>query len=1151
MIQPTLFVGLGTTGTNILKNLRELMSEEYGHAGLPIFRYIAIETDAAMDASNTNQMKDYERINLISATIGKFGPVQWKLTPGHPQYDPYLVEWLNPELLKFAGAFNAGAANIRMAGRLCLWENWGKMQGAFAKAQAAVIAPAAMKEAEKILGKPLDDGGGGINVYVVGTLCGGSCSGMLVDVGYFCKNTLGASANVHGIFTMYDEVLAMGAAAPTVVQSANCYASLQELNYYSHLQTTYLQTIYGDNYSPPIGMVQSSEPPFDYTMLVSPSGIEQNVRFVKEGGIIDLDGLNLMVALNLFADAAGDTDGKKEAIRINFQGFPGFGTLKPVEVGKIPTMMKSMASFGLTAVWYPKYRIASAAACLISQKLCNNWMDTHTSEAESLSDAQKAWDAILSGNKDVLTSPKGQPPLKSRIATLINQAKQAFDRATSTDKLSGGIEMFPFGDPFRNKFDRGGEYIELMEMQVSESKKAFLKAIEQTLNNQFAKIDFQGTYGLGDVQAFFAALDREIEGTIGKCPTSAPSLDLSNLDFEQIRSAENNRWTKLIGLHDKSVEGLRKELIDNYCRLISGSPESIYVTARNYYLRPVLQEIREELGFGMQPMKIDGPNHSPTIKDQLDQIAANLNDCVKKFTEDYEKAIDPPTSECVKIVTNNPKNCIDTDAKHLSFDIINTINGVVLLQGETMARLLEKQHTDLTTQMMETYRRVSLSQIQGHDVVKKALEILNTGGTDIRNLARRSNPYQPFIEGFVPFDLDPPPKIIFGHDPTGKVFGELQLKLEFPGKGESSVEHLLFFYQEEAGFTIDDLGSYKTLKQHFDKTPGPYGHSTHQDADFYDLLLHHKTEKLERWCRALGKLVPEICRHINKDAFSGILYPVKNAYVFEYDVDGLSARLNLHDNSDGIKRLSEKQNQVAYDGFFKSVQFCFARLDPQQIKQLINSLLSEVEDDNAYTRLSKFFHQFLDEVYANGDSIGDATDDAGAELDANFFRATPQTHENILPDEPTKAQSIPNQNVGRESYTNATENTDDYDEVNSEETEYDPGTFTDTVSNSRTGYSEETTATDETSTVSEDPMPQDSTADANGDDRVWVEPEPETAPKLIEDPVEEPFTDEDFQPEGAAATDKQKKQAQPSKEFSVTDIDVKQLTRRGNTRKKE
>ena len=127
--------------------------------------------------------------------------------------------------------------------------------------------------------------------------------------------------------------------------------------------------------------IRSGVPPYDYTMLISRSGVNPIYKFVKDDGSFDEEGLNLMVALNLFADTAGDTDGKKEAIRINFLGFPDFGTLKKVPTGQIATMMKVMASFGLTAVWYPKYRIASASASLISNKLCDNWSTAHTPQA--------------------------------------------------------------------------------------------------------------------------------------------------------------------------------------------------------------------------------------------------------------------------------------------------------------------------------------------------------------------------------------------------------------------------------------------------------------------------------------------------------------------------------------------------------------------------------------------------------------------------------------------------------------------------------------------------------------------------------------------------------------------------------------------------
>ena len=143
MIRPTLFIGLGTTGTKILKKLRELMSEEYGRAGLPIFRYISIETDEKIEVGNTRQMEDYEKINLISATIENFDTIRLRLdSQDTTHFSPQWNEWLNPDLLNYALNFKAGAGNIRMAGRMCLWENWDKMRETVLQALAAIIAPA-------------------------------------------------------------------------------------------------------------------------------------------------------------------------------------------------------------------------------------------------------------------------------------------------------------------------------------------------------------------------------------------------------------------------------------------------------------------------------------------------------------------------------------------------------------------------------------------------------------------------------------------------------------------------------------------------------------------------------------------------------------------------------------------------------------------------------------------------------------------------------------------------------------------------------------------------------------------------------------------------------------------------------------------------
>lgn len=1161
MITPTLFVGLGTTGTNILKELRKLMSEEYGHLGLPLFRYIAIETNGEVEVQNTNQMEDYERINLISATIPTVIPIRHKLTPGDPLHNPQLVNWLDPELLKIeAGSFIAGASNIRMAGRLCLWENWTDVQSTFNRALGAIIAPATTRQTvdiltqrKKIAGNPLDTDGA-IKIYVVGSLCGGSCSGMLIDVAYFFRHLLrgyGDQSKVFGIFTMFDENHAAKPDAMCNIRAANCYASLLELNYYHHQDTIYDITF-------PDGQKVENmrKKPFDYTLFVSPSGKIAGNQFVKPNGSFDEEGLNLMVALNLFAESAADTGGRKDEIRTNFTAHGNFGTLKPVPQGEIRTMIRYMASFGLTAVWYPKYRIATAAACLISNKLCDDWLTSHIPQATTVKNAETEWSQILKENIDTLTHPDGQAPIKSRIDTQLTFAKQQWgNKDISSDQLSQNIESFPTGESFREKFEQGGEYVELMEMQGAECQKAFHSAIEKTLNNQLGSIDFSGTHGLHDVRIFFETLDKEIEKTIQNCPERMPSLDLRKLDFEPMSRANDSFWLKSLWLREHAVKSHQNNLIDQYCNLIIGDRTSFYESVRNYYLRPILQEIRTELGFGVIPADEGEPNRPRTIKERLDKIEGNLNDCIKEFKNEYDKAIDPPRSECVKIVANNSENRIDTDAATLSHQISQSDGGIELLRGESMATFFAKEQTDIITQMTETYRQLSLDQIQVDDVVTKAQELLDSGSSDIQNLASRSNPYQMFTPTYSPFTVSDSANIIFGQ--VGAVLTNLNNSLSGQGSsfgvGPSSVDHLLFFYQEEAGFALDDLVVQGMLVDKFRQTPGEYGHSTHQNPDFYNLELYDKTQKLQRWCRALGQLIPEICQR-NKDAFSGVFYHTDNGYFYEYYLDGVAEPLYLQDNVDGIKKLSQKQNETSYDRFFNTVQSSFARLGRDQVTDIINSLLREVTGAKTHAALSAFYRQFLNEVYSNNTTVDDPTSNGDVDLDAYFSQINSRVPEETQRDEAKQASPEQTKNISSESATDQTEDTDDYEEVSPETEEVRPdiGTANQPRATNSDDYYEESVNSEETDSSSENTL----SPEVNEDRIVWRNAEPETDPSSTEEFTEEAAikefsAEQQPQPEVAPENVKQKKQTQPSKEFSVADVDLKRIQHRGSTRKKE
>ena len=1143
MIKPTLFVGLGTTGTKIIKNLRQLMFEEYGHAGLPVFRYIAIETDGDEKGEDpelrlTNQMQDFERIEVISATIQNTAPIYNKINLNHTQYNSHLADWLNPELLKVeTHSFETGAKNIRMAGRLCLWENWTEMQQKVENARDAIIAQDTTEKAQDLLkryyqskGRQLPQDGliddGAINVYIVGSLCGGSCSGMLIDVAYFFRSLLGeqGASNVYGMFTMYDKQQATGQNIDRVVRSANCYASLLELNYYNHTDTTY-------NITFPTGerIDDMRRKPFDYATFVSRSSRTATIKHVLPNGGFDEDGLNLMVALNLFSETAGDTDGQKAAIRTDWDGYEGVWGLKdPAIKGDISFMVKFMASFGLTAVWYPKYRIATASASLVSKNVSNILLGKYVPQATILADAANEWGRILNANMDQLTQPEGQRPLISRIESELNSviASKQTSRQTA----------------FSDKFNHGGEYYDLIKIQMTECEKAYRNAIENVLNNKLGVIDFQSKTGLEDVIAFFEALDKEIEKLIQSLPDRVPPFN-RKLNLTPIKSIRNSLWTKLLGLQKSAVDESRSELIDEYRKAIHGDRESAYQKMRNFFLRQVLENIRRELGFGVQPNNTDEVNSAGTIRKRLEDIRSRLNTCIQTFQNDYESSISLRDYASVKIVTDDPQNKIKIDAKALSAGILKINTLPLLLDKQSMSAFLAQGDKDITNRMTETYRRLSLEQIPVKDVVTKAKNILDAGGygNEIITMANRSNPYQAFNGNYDADKLPTLPKIICGDNANRVPLNQLKISLSgqgclFPRLGSSSVDHLLFFYEEEAGFALDDLDAYAILEESFLKNRGTYGHLTHQNPDKIDLALHQKRPKLETWCKTLVHLVPQICNHCNNNVFEGVLRLDNGRYVYEYYIDGLIQTLGLQDDIAGIEKLARAETTHAYREFIGSIQDIFGQLGRPEALKVVNKLVLSIPDLNQRQQWSDFFGHFLDEVFSVNEYSSETDKGSKPELDSSVFQTPPQTHQLTPIPQPDNTSATPNQDVVNENVPNPT--ADPYNEVASEESEIDAGFFNqgDTEHNVETVISPEDTSS------------QDSEADANDDIHVKTKVEPDTQPSPTEEAAGE---DSPSQQQPQPETGEQEKQKQPSTGFSVKNPNVKQTLQRKGTRKKE
>lgn len=981
MIRPTLFVGLGTTGTNIIKYLRRFIFEEYGRAGLPVFRYVSIETDGAENGEDpglrvTSRMESYEQIRVIKATIASTKPIEHKITPGDPLYDKNLASWLNPDLLKIGDrSFEAGAKNIRMAGRLCLWENWVEVENTLRSEANSVNASANVEATKLILKKHNAKKRGTISdrqvdpdttdVYVFGSLCGGSCSGMWIDIAYFFRSLFattgkGSSApKLYGIFTMFDKEQATN--LRNQVRTANCYGALHEYNFYNHIDTSYSMVL-------PTGheILEIKDPPFDYTLFESRSGKNSSIRFNKPDGSFDEEGLNQMVALNLFADVSGDSDGMKNAIRTDWYGHDGYRQIKPRRDGETNVMVRCMASFGLTAVWYPKYRIATGAACLIGQKLCENWLGSHQDNIKIKEKGSEKCNAIIEKHIDRLTSPPSDSPIKRELDALLVQARRQFPNAKSARDFENMMRNFPHGASFHNKFDKGKDYCNLIEQLAPDCRQAMIKEITSVFKEQLNMLTFNEGYGMGDVHSYFKALDHALEKYLEHCPARFPILSLDSLDFSKLRAAEENMGLKLVGLQKKSTEQHQNQLIKTYTQII----EQMYFDLRNHYLRPIIEDMRMELGFLLENEDKDEMDERKTIQSILHSINQNLRELIEQFKADYREAVDVPKQINVAIVANNPDNLVEVDMKRLAYLLNASEADGDLLEDRSLSDFLSKADEAVHVQMKEVYRRYALAKIEDLHVVSKAQEMLNqTRSSPIEAVARRATPCQTFNNLYQELHIPTAPNMISGQDTSGNVLKELKVNLsqeghEFARIGSTTVDHLLFFYTEEAGFAVNDLESFRMLHARYNEKPGPYGHLTRHDARYYDLELAIKKKQLDLWMTGLCELTPLICRykpaifdHVLRDGGTD-----EARYVYAID-GGLGSEVYLQGDPEGVITIAQQENTPAYQWFMHHINSGFRLAEETFVNRLVNEVLDSTPRNKRESR-RKFFKEFLHDVFS-------------------------------------------------------------------------------------------------------------------------------------------------------------------------------------------
>jgi len=278
MARKILVIGLGTTGYEICEQMIQRIEGEYGALDkAPWVQFQWFET------ADFDRSKVYRELNGYHIKISREKFTDLQRDPDNWTQELDLGNWTHPDLMQGNNAIDDGAKNKRMFGRLAFLYNIRDIRRLVNERLGTLHA--LDEETARARRGPLPDGTNPpihfdpkIWVYVVGTLCGGTCSGSFIDMGYFLttefeERVFGEDGlSSVGIFTLPHT------ASINRKHRGNVYAALTELNHYSSAGSRYTAQF---RLYPGTKTETALRSPYDHLYLVqSPGGAESDYKLL-------------------------------------------------------------------------------------------------------------------------------------------------------------------------------------------------------------------------------------------------------------------------------------------------------------------------------------------------------------------------------------------------------------------------------------------------------------------------------------------------------------------------------------------------------------------------------------------------------------------------------------------------------------------------------------------------------------------------------------------------------------------------------------------------------------------------------------------------------------------------------------------------------
>ena len=341
VFRPTVVIGLGGTGYGTLLKLKKRFVDAYGSVP-PIIRFLSIDTTENAEGAASEAAQDVQLDHNEKYVLQVGNPAN--LVNGT---NPHIDEWWPPEIP--TSAIIAGAGQVRARGRLALFAKAAEVHARIRRAVEHVRDIRNQKQAHVDEFQVSERAG--VEVYVVGSIAGGTGSGIFLDVAFMARDIIGGDeqSNFTGVFLLPGIFRRFGGVG--LVRS-NAYGALKEIEYLSTMKGSF-PVDYGSR------RVEVTRPPFDLIYLID--NINEQGRVVTEQNDLQTliaDGMYVQMGSQLGVDAANAIDNIKTQLAV----------AKRVK-GRSP----QYCSFGVASLTMPSFDayLYEDAKRLVSDELLN------------------------------------------------------------------------------------------------------------------------------------------------------------------------------------------------------------------------------------------------------------------------------------------------------------------------------------------------------------------------------------------------------------------------------------------------------------------------------------------------------------------------------------------------------------------------------------------------------------------------------------------------------------------------------------------------------------------------------------------------------------------------------------------------------------